>query len=122
MAGRARDRSFAAMTTTVSRTSQALLALMGVVVLFGSVYFTTAGAPDDIDTVGYLVGAWAFAMAIGFLVGAVRPGPWLRGLLVLHFAFGIVKLVGYDESAAVPFMCVDALLLWMLSRPRRRPS
>jgi hypothetical protein len=106
------------MTTSLTRTSQALLALMGTVVLFGSVYFTTAGAPDDIDAIGYAVGAWAFAMAIGFLVGAVRPGPWLRGLLALHLAFGVVKIVGYHESAAVPFMCVDVLLLAMLSRPR----
>jgi hypothetical protein len=106
------------MTTSLTRTSQALLALMGTVVLFGSVYFTTAGAPDDIDAVGYAVGAWAFAMAIGFLVGAVRPGPWLRGLLALHLAFGVVKIIGYHESAAVPLMCVDVLLLAMLSRPR----
>jgi hypothetical protein len=114
-----RGRSFAAMTTTVSRTSQILLALMGAVVLFGSVYFTTAGAPDDIDAVGYAVGAWAFAMSIGFLVGAVRPGPWVRGLVALHLVFGVVKLVGYHESAAVPFMAVDVLLLAMLSRGRR---
>ena len=107
------------MTTTISRTSQALLALMGAVVLFGSVYFTTAGAPDDIDTLGYLVGAWAFAMAIGFLVGAARPGRWVLGLLALHLAFGAVKIVGYHESAAVPFMCVDVLLLVMISRASR---
>lgn len=121
MARGAGGRTFASMTTTVSRTSQALLALMGVVVLFGSVYFTTAGAPADIDAVGYLVGAWAFAMSLGFLAGAVRPGPWVRGLVALHLVFGVVKVVGYHESAAVPFMCVDVLLLWML-RPRRLPS
>ena len=121
MAQGAGGRSFASMTTTVSRTSQALLAFMGVVVLFGSVYFSTAGAPDDIDALGYLVGAWAFAMSIGFLVGAVRPGPWVRGLVALHLAFGVVKLVGYHEAAAVPFMCVDVLLLWLL-RPRRLPT
>src|SRR3954447_14512883 len=109
------------MTTTISRTSQALLALMGTVVLFGSVYFTTAGAPADIDALGYLVGAWAFAMAIGFLVGAVRPGPWVRWLVALHLAFGAVKIVGYHEAAAVPFMCVDVLLLVLLSR-RPLPS
>jgi hypothetical protein len=103
------------MTT---RLSQALLALLGTVTLFGSLYFTTAGAPDDIDALGYLIGAWAFAMALGFLAGAVRPGPWLRALLVLHLAFGVVKIVGYHESAAVPFMCVDMLLLWILRRPR----
>jgi hypothetical protein len=31
-----------------------------------------------------------------------------------------VKIVGYHESAAVPFMAVDVLLLFLLSR--RRPS
>ena len=56
---------------------------------------------------------------IGFLAGAVRPARWVRALLVLHLAFGVVKVAGYHESAAVPFMCVDVLLLWMLSR---RPS
>src|SRR3954468_3397029 len=101
---------------TITRTSQALLGLMGAGVLSGSLYFSTAGAPADIDAVGYLVGAWAFAMALAFLAGAVRPGPWLRPLLVLHLVFGAVKIVGYDESAAVPFMVVDALLLWMLRR------
>jgi hypothetical protein len=106
-------------SATITRTSQALLALMGAVVLSGSLYFTTVGAPDDIDALGYAVGAWAFAMAIAFLVGAVRPGPWVRGLLVLHLAFGVVKIVGYHESAAVPFMCVDVLLLAMLSRAPR---
>jgi hypothetical protein len=104
---------------TITRTSQALLGLMGAVVLFGSLYFSTVGAPADIDAVGYLVGAWAFAMALAFLAGAVRPGPWLRPLLMLHFAFGTVKIVGYHESAAIPFMVVDLVLLAML---RRRPS
>ena len=108
--------------TTITRTSQALLALMGAVVLSGSLYFTTVGAPDDIDPLGYAVGAWAFAMAIGFLVGAVRPGPWVRGLLVLHLVFGVVKIAGYHESAAVPFMCVDVLLLGLLGVSRPRPT
>jgi hypothetical protein len=103
---------------TITRTSQVLLGLMGAVVMFGSLYFSTAGAPDGIDAVGYLVGAWAFAMALAFLADAARPGAWLRPLLVLHFVFGIVKLVGYDESAAIPFMSVDMLLLAMLSRRR----
>ena len=102
--------------TTITRTSQALLALMGAVVLSGSVYFTTVGAPTDIDALGYAVGAWAFAMAIAFLVAAVRPAPWVRWLLALHLCFGVVKIAGYHESAAVPFMCVDVLLLVLLSR------
>ena len=120
MAGGAGGHTFDAMTTTVSRTSQALLALMGAVVLSGSLYFSTVGAPDDIDALGYAIGAWAFAMAIGFLVGAVRPGPWVRGLLVLHLVFGVVKILGYDEPDAAVFMAVDVLLLLLLSR--RRPS
>jgi|SRR4051794_634541 len=103
------------MTT---RLSQALLALLGSVTLFGSIYFSAVAPPADIDTVGYAVGAWAFVLALGFLAGAVRPAPWVRALLVAHLAFGVVKIVGYHESAAVPFMAVDVLLLYLLSRPR----
>jgi hypothetical protein len=102
------------MTT---RLSQALLALLGSVTLFGSIYFTAVAPPAGIDALGYAVGAWAFAMALGFLAGAVRPGPWVRALLAAHLAFGVVKIVGYHESAAVPFMAVDVLLLY-LTRPR----
>jgi hypothetical protein len=37
-------------------------------------------------------------------------------LLALHFVFGIVKVVGYDEPEAATFMAADLLLLTLLRR------
>jgi hypothetical protein len=34
--------------------------------------------------------------------------------------FGVVKLVGYDESAAVPFIALDALIAALLADRRVR--
>ena len=85
------------------RTSQALLAFMGAVVCFGSIYFSAIAPPVDVDALGWAVGAWAFAMAVAMLACAVRlpAGDRVRvfaiRLLALHFVFGVVKVLGYDE-------------------------
>jgi hypothetical protein len=109
------------------RAVQALLGLMGGVVMWGSIYFSAIAPPVEVDALGWAVGAWAFAMAVAALVVAVRLG---RGdarvhrfavrLLALHFVFGIVKVVGYDEPEAATFMAADLLLLGLLRRPSVR--
>jgi hypothetical protein len=104
------------------RTSQALLALMGAVVCFGSIYFSAVAPPVHVDALGWAVGAWAFAMALAMLAAAVRlpSGGRVRAfairLLALHFVFGIVKVVGYDEPEAGLFMAFDLLLIGLLAR------
>jgi hypothetical protein len=104
------------------RTSQALLALMGTVVCFGSIYFSAIAPPVDVDALGWAVGAWAFAMAVAMLVSAVRlpAGDRVRvfaiRLLALHFVFGIVKVAGYDEPEAGLFMAFDVVLIALLAR------
>ena len=74
MAGGARGRSVAAMNQhpLTLRTSQALLALLGAVVCFGSIYFSAIAPPVDVDATGWAVGAWALAMAMAMRVAAVR--------------------------------------------------
>ena len=104
------------------RTSQTLLALMGAVVCFGSIYFSAVAPPVEVDALGWAVGAWAFAMALAMLAAAVRlpAGGRVRTfairLLALHFVFGIVKVVGYDEPEAGLFMAFDLLLIGLLAR------
>ena len=108
--------------TLTLRTSQALLALMGAVVCFGSIYFSAIAPPVDVDALGWAVGAWALAMAVAMLVSAVRlpAGDRVRRfairLLALHFVFGVVKIVGYDEPEAGLFMAFDLLLIGLLAR------
>ena len=45
-------------------------------------------------------------------------------LLALHFAFGIVKVLGYDEPEAGLFMAFDLALIGLLARSggSRRPG
>ena len=124
MARRPSGRSLGAMNqhALTLRTSQALLALMGAVVCFGSIYFSAVAPPVDVDALGWAVGAWAFAMALAMLAAAVRlpAGGRVRTfairLLALHFVFGIVKVVGYDEPEAGLFMAFDVVLIGLLAR------
>lgn len=128
MAGGARGRSFGAMKqhALTLRTSQALLALMGAVVCFGSIYFSAIAPPVDVDALGWAVGAWALAMAVAMLVSAVRlpTGDRVRRfairLLALHFVFGVVKIAGYDEPEAALFMGFDVVMIALLARLGRR--
>ena len=104
------------------RTSQALLALMGAVVCFGSIYFGVIAPVVENDAIDWAVGAWAFAMALAMLAAAVRlpAGGRVRTfairLLALHFVYGIVKVVGYDEPEAGLFMAFDVALIALLAR------
>ena len=124
MAGGAGGRSVVAMNqhAITLRSSQALLALMGAVVCFGSIYFSAIAPPVDVDTVGWAVGAWAFAMAVAMLAAAVRlpSGEHARvfaiRLLALHVVFGIVKVLGYDEPEAGLFIGFDFVVIALLAR------
>ncbi len=124
MADAPRGRSVGAMNqhAVTLRTSQALLALLGAVVCFGSIYFSAIAPPVDVDATGWAVGAWALAMALAMLVAAVRLPTGERArrfairLLALHFVFGLVKIIGYDEPEALLFMGFDVALIALLAR------
>ena len=104
------------------RTAQAGLGLMGAVVTFGSIYFSAIAPPIEVDALGWVVGAWALAMAVAMLVSAFRlpAGDRVRRfairLLALHLVFGVVKIAGYDEPEAGLFMAFDAGLIVLLAR------
>lgn len=113
------------MTTTVPtplRAAQALLGLLGAVVLFASIYFSVIAPPQPVDGLDWLVAAWAFATGVCALVLAPRLSRGdatvrlaAMALVANHFAFGLVKLVAYSESAALPFMAVDLVILALVS-------
>ena len=133
MAARRQPRSFGAMSThtlptpspVLLRATQGLLGLTGAVVMFGSVYFSAIAPPQDLQAIDWLVGAWAFALAVAFLALVPRL-PRAAGLAIalvaLHAVFGVVKIVGYAETEAATFIAVDLLLISLLAAVRRRPS
>lgn len=128
------------MTTTVARPTtrrnallqgtRVLLGLFGAFKLYGTAYFTffaTAEQGGDPQGIGdWSVAVWSAALAVAFMVAAVRLGsdrrvlPALAGVLLLDLAFSTVKLTVYDEPEAVAFMAVDLLILTLLALLRRR--
>jgi hypothetical protein len=109
--------------TVLLRATQGLLALTGAVVLFGSVYFSLIAPTEEVNGLDWAVGAWAFALAVAFLALAPRLPHSLRlvtALVAVHAVFGVVKIVGYDETEAATFIAVDLLLLALLSALGRR--
>jgi hypothetical protein len=107
-----------------------LLGLLGVSIVFGSIYFSFFALPEDGGVSGpvdWVVAAWALAVGLGMVAVAVRLGApgTMRiavGLVLAHVAFGLVKLVGYGETEALGLFGVDLVILAVLaaaSRPRR---
>ena len=110
--------------------ARVLVGLLGVSIVFGSIYFSFfASAQDGGNSapVDWVVAAWALAMGLGMVAVAVRLGApgTMRiavGLVLAHVAFGLVKLVGYGETEALGLFGVDLVILAVLataSRSRR---
>ena len=128
------------MTTTAVRRStrrdplltgtRALLGLFGAFKLYGTAYFTffaTAEQGGDPQGIGdWSVAAWSAALALAFMIAAVRLGrdrrmlPVLAGVLLLDLVFSTVKLTVYDEPEAVAFMAVDLVILGLLALINRK--
>lgn len=112
--------------------TRVLLGVFGAFKLYGTAYFTFfATAEQGGDPQGALdwsVAAWSTALAVAFLIAAVRLGrdprvaPVLAGVLVLDLVFGVVKLTVYDEPEAVAFMAVDLVIIGLLAAIHRRKA
>jgi hypothetical protein len=115
----------AAGSTTAGRSVlvtaiRVLLALFAVVKLAATAYFTFFASAEagGVQSVGdWLVAAWSALVAAGYLVVAARLGRHGRGLLPLaaglfaaDVAFGLVKLVAYDETESVGITALTLLL------------
>ena len=110
--------------------TRVLLAAFGAVKLAGTVFFLFfATAEQNGDPEGLLdwsVGIWSTALAVAFLVAAVRLGrdrrvlPALAAVLALDLVFSVVKLTVYDEPESVLFMAVGLVIIALLALLRRR--
>ena len=132
------------MTTTAVRPAtrrdplligtRALLGAFGAFKLAGTaffLFFATAEQGGDPQGLGdWSVGIWSTALAVAFMVAAVRLGrdprvvPALAGVLLLDLVFSAVKLTVYDEPEAVLCMAVDLVIVALLAliARRRRPA
>jgi hypothetical protein len=128
------------MTTTAVRPStrrdplltgtRVLLGAFGAFKLAGTAFFLFfATAQQNGDPEGLLdwsVGVWSTALALAFMVAAVRLGrdrrvlPALVVVLLVDLAFSAVKLTVYDEPESVLFMTVDFVILGLLTLIARR--
>jgi hypothetical protein len=123
-------RSPARRRDALVRGTRVLLGLVGALKLAGTAYFlfvATAEQGGDPEGVGdWLVGVWSTALAVTFLVAAVRLGRDPRvvrrfgGVLLLDLVFSTVKLTVYDEPEAVLFMAIDLVILGLLTLIARR--
>ena len=110
--------------------TRVLLGLFGAFKLYGTAYFTffaTAEQGGDPQGLGdWAVAAWSAALAVAFMVAAVRLGrdrralPALAAVLVVDLVFSTVKLTVYDEPEAVAFMAVDLVIMGLLAAIHRR--
>lgn len=111
--------------------ARVLLLLMGLVTTGGATYFTFFASPDQGGVsvpVDWVLGAWALAMGVGFVLAAVRLRPSVSvralrltvGLIVAHIVFSAIKIVGYSETEVVTFLAVDVVVLALLAASRRR--
>lgn len=122
---RPRTRRDALLTGT-----RVLLGAFGAVKLAGTAYFLVFGTAEqggDPQGIGdWSVGIWSTALAVAFLVAAVRLGrdrrvvPALGGVLLLDLVFSVVELTVYDEPEAVGFMAVSLVIMALLAVVRRR--
>ena len=128
------------MTTTAVRPStrrdplltgtRVLLGAFGAFKLAGTAFFLFfATAEQNGDPEGLLdwsVGVWSTALAVAFMVAAVRLGkdprvlPALAGVLLLDLGFSTVKLTVYNEPESVLFMTVDLVIIGLLALAVRR--
>ena len=111
------------------RTARGVLGLFGAFKLYGTAYFTFFATAEEggVQTAGdWWVAAWSAALAIAFLVAAVRLGrdrwvpPALGAALLLDLAFGLVKLIGYGEQEALGFMATTVVLMALLAAVARQ--
>jgi hypothetical protein len=124
------DRPATRRPSLLLQGTRLLLGLFGAVTLYGTAYFTFFATAEQggVQTTGdWLVATWSAALAVAFLVAAVRLGrehwvvPALGAALLLDLLFGLVKLIGYGEQEAIGFMAVNLTIIGLLALLRRKP-
>jgi hypothetical protein len=114
------------------RTLRVLILPCALLGLVGATYFTFFAPAADggvVTTYDWFVGLWKITVSLALLAVAVGPGLSRSQRLAVatwavpaDLAFSIIKIVQYHESAAVPFLAVDLVLLGLLAivgRPDR---
>lgn len=109
--------------------ARVLLALLGIVVMAGAIYFGFFASEEDggvANAFDAFLGVWGFANGAGFLAASVllgrrRPEHFrlARWLIVAHLAFSAIKILGFDETEVFGIVIADLVALALL-RDRAR--
>lgn len=103
--------------------ARGLLALLAVVTIGGSIYFSFFASEADggaTNAIDYALGVWAFGTGIGFLATALLldRGPHMvrlaRIVIYAYLLFSAIKIVGYGETEVVGMVAVALLILVLL--------
>jgi hypothetical protein len=112
-------------TTPIAiRVAQAILFFpLGLLVVFGGFYFGFIHQIEVMHVGEYAVGVWAIVQGGLAIFTAIKLGSgrqFYRTLATFlmcgHLLFGVVKLVFWQETAAIPFMTLDVVVLALLAR------
>jgi hypothetical protein len=109
---------------TAIRVAQAIMLFpLGLLVVFGGTYFGFIHQIEVMHVGEYAVAVWAIAQGLLAIFTAIMLGTgrqFYRTLATVlmcgHLLFGVVKLVVWQETAAIPFMVLDAVVLALLAR------
>lgn len=111
----------------LTRATQALMLITGIVGTFGVIYFTMVQPESGIDAVDGFVAALLLIGSLGYISASTKlslndPEIWMAatGFAVLRVGMSLVKVVGYGETEATLFLGLDVIILALL--PAIRPA
>ena len=112
--------------------ARGLLVLFGAVGLAGATYFTffATDAEGGVSTgFDWFIAVWKLVVSVGMIVVAVWPllergrrTDLALGLVFADLVFGVIKIVGYDETESLAFSGASLALFGLLLFLRHRTS
>jgi hypothetical protein len=104
-----------------------MLLPLGALVVFGSIYFGFIHQLDNQTFWSYAIGSWALVQGVLSIYLAIKLSSgreifrkaacWVIGA---HVLFGVIKVVFWQETEAVPFIGFDLAVIALLSMRRTR--
>ena len=112
--------------------ARALLVIFGALGLAGATYFTffATDAEGGVSTgFDWFIAVWKLVVSVGMIVVAVWPRlergrrtDLALGLVFADLVFGVIKIVGYDETESLAFSGASLALFGLLLFLRHRTS
>ena len=112
--------------------ARVLLLLLGAVGLAGATYFTffASAAEGGVSTgFDWFIALWKLVVSVGMIIAAVWPRlerdrriGLALGLVLADLVFGVIKIVGYEETESLAFSGASLALFGLLLFLRHRTA